>query len=144
MKIQVLISSLIFAFIFLATSCSNDIEIQQLIMVEKRVGNENKYEEFKVVTDSQEVVRIKVLLDETDWENVKVDMVRLPDYKFHFEYPDKGIESNTVQHSVWLSPKNIKKLEVAIEGQSKYAQLTNVASEILFEIITGEKLLNFK
>lgn len=140
---KILIFSLIFAFLFLITGCSNDIE-RQIIMVEKRVGNENKFEGYKEVTNGSKVVRIKVLLDDTNWENVQVDMDRPPDYKFHFENPDKGIESNTVQHSVWISLKNKNKLEVAIEGQSKYAQLSNVDSENLFEVITGDKLPNFK
>ena len=144
MKIQRLLFCLIFAFVCLATGCSNEIENEeQIIMVQKRVGDENKYEDFKEVTDNEQVMSIKELLDDTDWENAKVNMVRPPDYKFHFEHTDKGIKSNAVQHSVWISP-NKDKLEVVIEGQSKYVQLTKEDSAILFKVITGEKLTDLK
>jgi ribosomal protein L19 len=134
--------------VFLVTGCSNGIENEeQKIVVQNLVGYyESKPLEGKVdlyeVTEDKKVLKVKEILDETDWENAKVNMVRPPDYKFHFEYINKDIESNTVQHSVWISP-NKDKLEI-VRGNDEYAQLTKENSAILFEIITGDNLSDLK
>lgn len=64
------------------------------------------------------------------------------DYQFFFHYINKNIKSDALQHLIWISP-NKDKLEV-VRGNDEYAQLTKENSELLFEIITGEKLANLK
>lgn len=144
MRFQKLLFVLITVMLFLVTGCSGEIENEeQTIIVEKRIGDENMYGSFKEVTDNEQILSVKEILDNVYWENAKVNMSHPPDYKFHFQYINKDIESNPVQHSVWISPSK-DKLELVIEEQSNYAQLTKEDSATLFKIITGEKLVDLK
>jgi hypothetical protein len=143
-----LLFALIIIFVLIITGCSIGIENEeQKIVVQNLVGYyESKQLEGKVnlneVTEDKNVLKVKQILNETNWENAVVNMVRPPDYKFHFEYIHKDIESNTVQHSVWISP-NKEKLEIVREND-EYVQLTKENSAILFEIITGDNLSDLK
>ncbi|WP_342515545.1 hypothetical protein [Sutcliffiella sp. FSL R7-0096] len=55
--------------------CSNDIkagvEGEHTIEVQRHLGDKNKYEFFKVVTDEEEVINVKCLLDRLNWQNAK-------------------------------------------------------------------------
>jgi hypothetical protein len=135
---------LITTFLIIITGCSNGIEKEeQIIEVQKRVGNENKYEDFRKITDPKQVLKVKEILNKTKWENEKVNMSRPPDYQFVFLFKNPDIiQEKVVLHSVWISP-NKDKLEI-VQGDNQYAQLTEENSANLFEIITGGKLTDLK
>ncbi|MDF9759493.1 hypothetical protein OKW24_001266 [Peribacillus simplex] len=123
MGIHKLLFVFIFVVIFIATGCSGGLENEeQKIDVQKRVGDENKYEDFKVVIDNEQVLKLKEILDETNWENAKVEMPCPPDYRFVFQFKNPKIEAKAVLHEVWISP-NKDKLEI-VQGDNQYAQLT--------------------
>lgn len=129
--------------LFLA-GCSNDLkDEEQRIEVQKYLGNENQYEDFKEINNNEQVKKVKEILSDIDWENAKVSMVRLPDYRFGFQYKDPNIEAKAVLYELWISP-NKEKVELVIDSESKYAQLDKEKSAVLYEMITGEKLSDLK
>jgi hypothetical protein len=71
--------------------CSKEIINEEIkneghkIVVEKRVGEADKYDYFNEISDSEEVQKVKDILDKISWENIQVSMVHPPEYKFHFE-----------------------------------------------------------
>lgn len=124
----------------LIAGCSNPIgSEEQNIVVQKRIGEENKYEDFKEISDSKQVQQVKEILNDIHWENAKVDMARPADYRFGFQFKNPNIEAKAVLYELWISP-NKDKVELVIDAESKYAQLDKNKSAILFEILTGEKL----
>ena len=125
-------------FLVLILGCSNEIKNEgNEIVVEKRVGDENKYEHFNEINDIEEVQKAKGILDKTSWENAAVSMAHLPHYKFQFV--DTNKKSNGLIYDLWISP-NKDKVELVIEGESKYVQLNKEESAELFEIIVGKNL----
>ncbi len=140
MRLHKLFFCLIATFLIILTGCSNKIENEeQKIAVSKRVGNENKYEGFRGINDSKQVLKVKEILSETDWQNAKVDMSRPADYLFVFKFINPEIKAKAVLYRIWISP-NKDKLEI-VKGESQYAHLTKENSAILFKIITGDELV---
>jgi hypothetical protein len=111
---------------------------EQYIKVEKRVGDENKYEDFKKITAKTKVQKVKDILEDSDWENAKVSMVRSPDYRFVFQFKNPEIKTKAVLYELWISPKK-DQVELVIDAQSKYIQLDKKKSASLIEILTDEK-----
>ncbi|MCM3412644.1 hypothetical protein [Metabacillus litoralis] len=142
-NLQKIFLSLITILLIIVTGCSNVIEKEeQLIEVQKHVGNLNEFEDFRKITDNKKVQNVKEILNETDWENAKVSMSRPPDYQFVFQFKNPNIEVKAVLFRVWISP-NKEKLEI-VQGDNQYAQLTKEQSAIMFEIITGDKIAKLK
>ncbi|MHC2832012.1 hypothetical protein [Bacillus sp. F9_6S_D1_P_5] len=124
--------------ILIITGCSNVVgNEEQRIEVQKNIGD-NEYEDFKVVTDNNEVMQVKKILKDTTFENKKVEMSRPPDYQFVFQFKNPKIEAKAVLYQVWVSP-NKDKVEI-ISGDNRYAQLEEKNAATLFRIVTGEKL----
>jgi hypothetical protein len=124
--------------------CSNIIENEeQRIQVQKYMGNENNYEDFKEINQNERVKQVKEIVEDIDWENAQVSMVRPPDYRFGFQYKNPNIEAKTALYELWISPDK-DKVELVIDAESKYAQLDNKKSAVLFELITEEKLSDLK
>ncbi|MEK3808066.1 hypothetical protein MHB63_16220 [Bacillus sp. FSL H8-0547] len=121
-----------------AAGCSNGTAAES-IEVLQRIGDENKYEDFKVITDNEKVKKAEEIVDDADWENVKVDMARPADFQFSFPNP----EAKVALFELWVSP-NKDKVELSIDAESKYIQLDKNKSEELFEILTGEQLSDQK
>jgi len=122
------------------TGCSNQMgSEEQNIIVEKRIAETNNYEEFKVVTNNEKVQQVRQILDKADWEHAKVDMARIADYRFIFEFKNPEIQAKTVLHELWISP-NKDQVELAINVSSEYVQLDKKSSAELFKILTGKKL----
>ncbi|MEK4628788.1 hypothetical protein MKZ17_11330 [Solibacillus sp. FSL R7-0682] len=120
--------------------CSNEIETEeQYITIQKRVGDENKYEDFKEITDNEQVQKVKDILNDIDWENAKVNMAYPADYRFIFQFKNPKIEAKAVLYELWVSP-NKDKVELVIDAGNKYVQLNTSKSAELFEILTGGKL----
>ena len=124
--------------------CSNTTETEeQFIKVQKRVGDENKYEDFKEITENEPVQKVKDILNEIEWENAKVNMAHPPDYTFVFQFKNPEIEAKAVLYELWVSP-NKDKVELVINAESKYVQLDTGNSAELFELLTGGKLSEIK
>ncbi len=122
------------------TGCSNQMGIkEQNIIVEKRIVEANHYEDFKVVKNSEKVKKVRKILDKADWENAKVDMARIADYRFIFQFKNPDTEAKAVLYELWISP-NKDKVELVIDAQSKYVQLDKKSSSELFKILTSRKL----
>ena len=125
-------------YIFIITGCSIGLENEeQRIEVQKNIGD-NEYEDFKVVTDNNEVMQVKKILKDTTFENKKVEMSRPADYHFVFQFKNPKIEAKAVLYQIWISP-NKDKVEI-ISGGNRYAQLDEKNAATLFRIVTGEKL----
>ena len=133
--------SLISIFI---TGCAILTENEDMkIEVSKRINDENNYEDFKVVTNNEQVQKASEIIDNIDWEKAKVDMARPADYNFSFQYKNPEIEAKSALFELWISP-NKDKVELVIDAESKYAKLNQDKSTELYEIITGEKLSDQK
>lgn len=140
MKIQKLFLVLIVMFIFLVTGCANGfVNEEQKIEVQKRVGEGNKYEDFNEVADNQIVQKVKKILNDIDWESAKVNMARHADYRFVFQYKNSELEAKAVLYELWISP-NKDKVELIIDAESKYIQLNEKDSAVLYGILTGKDL----
>jgi hypothetical protein len=124
--------------------CSNLIENEeQRIQVQKYMGNENNYEDFKEINRNERVKQVKEIVQDIDWENAKVSMVRPPDYKFGFQYKNPNIEAKAVLYELWISP-NKDRVELVIDAESKYTQLDKETAAVLYELITEAKLSDLK
>lgn len=127
-------------FLVLIAGCSNGIKNEgNKIVVEKRVGEADKYEYYNEIKDSKEVQKVKDILTNISWENAKVNMAYPPHYKFHFEDTNEKNKLNGLIYELWISP-NKDKIEIVIDSESKYVQLNKEKSSELFKIITGKKL----
>lgn len=125
--------------IFIVTGCSNIVGNEdQRIQVQKRIGD-NEYEDLKVVKDNNEVLQVKKILNDTTFEDKKVGMSRLADYHFIFQFKNPKIEAKAVLYQIWVSP-NKDKIEIKA-GDNRYAQLEGKHAATLFQIVTGEKLV---
>ncbi|MGR5921857.1 hypothetical protein ACT7DD_23145 [Bacillus paranthracis] len=121
--------------IFIITGCSTGLENEeQRIEVQKDIGD-NEYEDFKVVTDNNEVMQVKKILKDTTFENKKVQMSRPADYHFIFQFKNPKIEAKAVLYQIWVIP-NKDKIEI-IAGNSQYVQLEGKNAATLFQIVTG-------
>ncbi|HDR7624223.1 hypothetical protein BW897_25410 [Bacillus cereus] len=139
MRIRNLTLVIVFMCIFIVTGCSNILGNEdQRIEVQKRVGDDN-YEDLKVVTDNNQVLQVKKILNDIHFENKKVEMSRSADYHFVFQFKNPKIEAKAVLYQIWISP-NKDKVEV-MAGDNRYAQLEGKNAATLFEIVTGEKLV---
>ncbi|WP_404828911.1 hypothetical protein [Solibacillus faecavium] len=124
--------------------CSNLIENEeQYIKVQKRIGDQNEYEDFKEITDNEQVQKVKDILNYIDWEITTVNMIRPADFRFIFQYKNPEIEAKAALYELWIS-RNKDKVTLVIDAEMKYIQLDTGKSAELFEIITGEKLSELK
>jgi hypothetical protein len=121
-------------------ACTTDIagNEKQNIVVEKQIGAENMYEDFKKITDNKQVEEVREILADVHWKEAPVDFIRPPDYRFIYEFKNPNIDAKPVLHQVWISPMK-DELEV-MQGPQEYAKLTKEDSARLFEILTGESL----
>ncbi|HDR4424011.1 TPA: hypothetical protein QCP59_004893 [Bacillus cereus] len=123
--------------ILIITGCSNIVGNEdQTIKVQKHV--DDKYEDLKVVTDDKQVQQVKKTLNDTTFENKKVEMSRPADYHFIFQFKNPKIEAKAVLYQIWVSA-NKEKLEIKA-GDNQYALLEGKHATTLFQIVTGEKL----
>jgi len=128
----------IFLVLLLIAGCSNSVKNEgNKIVVEKQVNGTDKYELYNEIKDSKEVQNAKDILNSIKWEDAKVNMVHPPEYKFHFE--DTNSKTSGAVYELWISP-NKDKIELVIDSESKYVQLSKAKSEELFKLITGENL----
>ena len=140
MKRFLLFIVFISVFLIVIAGCSNKIENQgNSIIVEKRIGEEDRYEPFKEITDGEAVQKIKDILNGVSWKNGDVKMATPGNYKFHFEGESKQSKSDKLIYYLWVSP-NKDSVHLVIEGESKLAYLSEIDSAELFETLTGGKI----
>lgn len=124
----------------LITGCSNPLKNEeQYIKVQKRLGDEANYEDYKEITNNDQVQQVKEIVGDIKWENAKVNMVRPADYRFLIQYKNPEIEAKAVLYELWIN-QNSDKVEIVIDAEMKYIQLDNKQSAELFELLTGEKI----
>ncbi|HGH7174181.1 TPA: hypothetical protein ACJMKJ_001699 [Bacillus wiedmannii] len=124
--------------IFIVTGCLNKLGNEdQTIEVQKYIGD-NEYKNLKVVKDNNEVLQVKKILNDTNFEDKKVEMSRPADYHFIFQFKNPKIEAKAVLYQIWVSA-NKEKIEIKT-GDNRYAQLEGKYAATLFRIVTGEKL----
>lgn len=136
-------------FLVLTTGCVNGIRNEKnkinnqgdKIIVEKRVGEADKYEYYNEIKDTKEVQNTKDILNSITWENAAVSMAYPPHYKFHFE--DTNSKSSGAIYELWISPDK-GRIELVIDSASKYVHLNKEVSGGLFKIITGKELDDVK
>ena len=109
----------------------------QKITVQKRVGKDNILEDFREVTDENQVRTAMEVVFNADWENAKVQMERYPDYQFQFPFKN-GIQGKIASYLLWVAP-NGGTIEMIGESD-EYVKLTKQDSATLYEILTGESL----
>ncbi|KQL33472.1 hypothetical protein AN959_17490 [Psychrobacillus sp. FJAT-21963] len=125
----------------MVAGCSNEIaNEEQKIEVQKRIDDENDYEDFKEITNNDEVQKVKEIVFDIEWENAKVQMEHPADYRFIFQYKNPNIEAKAVSYKLWISPNN-DVVEIVMEDDA-YAKLNKENSSIIIEIFTGENLPN--
>ncbi|MBL4934467.1 hypothetical protein JK636_01695 [Clostridium sp. YIM B02515] len=140
MKINKIIIVFIAIFLILLVGYLINIENDgDKIVVEKQVIGSDKYKLYYEITDSKEVKDVKTILKRINWENAKVSMAYPPQYKFHFEHIGEDQKAKELIYELWISP-NKDKIELVIDNEGKYIQLSKKDSEELFKIITCKSL----
>lgn len=101
------------------------------LIVLKRVGMENQYEEHKEIDDAHSVSMVNNILNAGEWEKVKFEMSRSADYKVHFQ-PTDGSEAKALLYEIWFTNGYA---EVYISGIHSYKKLSKEDSETINQII---------
>ncbi|MDZ5471379.1 hypothetical protein SM124_06425 [Bacillus sp. 31A1R] len=130
------------AFMFIS-GCSNVYDpLDQFVKVEKQVGTEEKYEEFRRITEKKKVEQVRqILYKDTKWEDAKVSMSRPHNFQVSFHSNNPNVEAKKVYFYIWISPEK-NRLEISTHLSNQYSQLTEKQSSILYELLTGEKLVD--
>lgn len=138
MKSMRLFICIIGVVLLLAAGCSNDLQhAEESLVVEKRIGNENNYKEFRENVNTKQVQRIKEIVKNADWIQEETEIVSYPDYKFSFRFTNPNVEAKAVLYQLWITPD---KKNVEITSDNGYGKMDEVLSVELFELITGETL----
>jgi hypothetical protein len=141
--------ALVMLFTIIVVGCSNggetkgssfviDLEFnleETIINVQERVGKENEYKDIKLINIVDQFKSVLEILNDTNWENAKVQMAQPPHYKISFIKKGSGEEIETF--FVWITPQKDRLEVVRVSGG--YAKLTKKNSDVLFEVLTGVK-----
>ncbi|MEH7380971.1 hypothetical protein V7138_10860 [Bacillus sp. JJ1533] len=117
--------------IFVMTGCFSD---EQYIKIQKRTGNDNNYEDYKEITNNEQVQKAKMIVDHADWEKAKVEMERPADYRFIFQFKNPNTEAKAVLYEIWVNNNSL----TLVSGSYKYVHLNEEDSKVLLEIVVGE------
>lgn len=120
--------------LLLTTGCLNDIQDQK-ITVQKRIGEENVFEDFKEVNSEKQVKKAINIVENANWISEVVEMKRYADYQFQFPFKNSS-DNKIASYSLWVS-QNGEKLEIVTDSD-RYVKLTKQDSENLYEILIGE------
>jgi hypothetical protein len=123
----------IYAFsLFTIIGCSIDETKDQQTIAVQTLGENHTYEDFREITNQEQVQKVKRVMKEASWEHAKTEMVRPADYRFVFEYHNSHIEAKPILYEIWISP-NEKQVEL-VKGEFKYVQLNEKESTFFLEI----------
>lgn len=112
----------------------NAEEFEQYIKVEKRIGDQNSFEDFKTISNHEQVEKVREILKEAEWEKAKVEREGPPEYQFMFIPKESTIEAKAVLYQVWIR-NNILNID---SGDNHNTQLDDENSKLLFDILIGE------
>lgn len=117
-----------------------EIESTGDIIIDIHDGNDNdKYEPFRMLNDSETFEEAIGVLDNAEWETVEVSMSRAADYRFEtIDNRDKEKRVSTTYY-LWVSMGG-KKVELVNEGKALYVQLSESDSEKLYKLLMGKNL----
>ncbi|MEI7027401.1 hypothetical protein WBG83_17070 [Paenibacillus sp. y28] len=125
----------------IAAGCSPKEALQQdsaapniNLQISKPDGRDDK--SVQLLKEPKVVEAVMNMLQQVPWENTKILMSRLPDYKITTvgtEHPD-SYESLTI--GVWVSSGQAA-IEVLIEGHNKYGKMSKLDSEKLLAILSA-------
>lgn len=101
------------------------------LIIAKRVGVENQYEDHKEINEKKSVSTVRNILNKGEWEEVKFLMTRPADYKVHFQ-PTDGSEAKAVLYAVWFT-NDIA--EIYISGIHSYKKTSQEDAETLGTIL---------
>ncbi|MDQ0232629.1 hypothetical protein [Metabacillus malikii] len=130
----------ILAVLFMTSGCLSELNGQK-ITVQKRTGEENIFEDFNEITQKNQVKKAIDIVNNANWEHVKVEMAEYADYQFQF--PPKNRKSNEhkiASYLLWISP-NSENVELHTDSD-RHVKLNRQDSADLYEILTGEALIN--
>jgi hypothetical protein len=116
--------------------CNNPKESytsQNLILRVSKVEGEN-FKFYKEIKNDNDVSTKMEILQNIDWEDKKVSMSRIPDYKIETVKTDPAVSYEPVTYNFWISP-NKDSFEIVMEGWSKYTKLTNEQSKVVKKIL---------
>ncbi|TDY02294.1 UNVERIFIED_CONTAM: hypothetical protein BJ099_11086 [Lysinibacillus xylanilyticus] len=136
MKKIILFFSLL-AVMLVTSGCLNEM-VGQKITVQKRTGEENIFEDYKEVNQKKQVEKAYGIVKNANWENTKVELARYADYQFQFPFKNSS-ENKIASYLLWITP-NGENLEI-VTDTNKYVKLTKQDSADLYEILTGEELI---
>lgn len=120
----------------LLTACLKPVfSGDQYILIEKRVGEEEKYEEFKKVTAQRKVEKVRAIIQNARWEKAEVERERPPDYLFFFQFKDSDVEAKAILYELWVSPAGD---HIELVRNNEHAQLDQGVSAEMMEILIDE------
>ncbi|MFC0189593.1 hypothetical protein ACFFJY_14910 [Fictibacillus aquaticus] len=107
------------------------------ITVQKHSGEGDSYEDFNEITEQKKVDKAIKIVKNNDWNKIKVEMSRYPDYRFQFSFKDDdNSEGKIASYSLWVNA-NGDHLQIVTDS-GNYVKLDEKNSKILFEILTDK------
>ncbi len=126
---------LLVSFCVLVSGCTLKT---QKITIQKRIGDENVFEDYKEVTQSKQVNKAIEVIENAEWKSNNVEMKDFADYQFQFPFKNSN-ENKIASYLLWINP-NGENLEIVTDND-RYVKLTKQDSADLYEILTGEELI---
>lgn len=114
----------------------NSDSSKQIITIQKRIGDNENYEELKEVTEEKKVQKAYNLVKKANWRNAKIERSRYPDYTFQFKTDSNSSEGKIQSYSMWVNGED--HIISLFTDSNNHVQLTKKDSKTLFEIITKQ------
>lgn len=115
------------SLIIFVVGCHQQAAEMRTLIIEKQTGIKDHYKQIKEIKGKDKIETVLDLLLSANWENAKVSMHHPPNYKINNLY------------NIWITPQK-NRLEIVIQGKSKYTKLSEKDSQTLYEIMTDKKL----
>ncbi|MFT4412831.1 hypothetical protein ACLM5H_03125 [Fredinandcohnia humi] len=117
----------IFLLLISILRCNNQVNLktEEKLIIKKLTEQKGQYDAIKEITDKEEIITFFTILKNACWKKVS-DKSRYPDFYINDKY------------AIWITSN--KRIRVKIEDISKDTLLPENDSNILYEIITDEKL----
>jgi hypothetical protein len=117
-KIRLIISLL--AVLLITSGCLSEMKGQN-ITVQKRIGEDEIYEDFKEVTQKKQVQKAIGIVGNVNWRIAKVETKHYADYQFQFPFKNNS-KDKIASYLLWVSP-NGENLEIFTDSD-RYVKLT--------------------
>lgn len=110
----------------------NDPNSIDKLIVEQRLGKDNRYELLQEINDTIVVNEAKLKLNDGEWSRVKFQWQTPPAFKLHFQPTDGSRQTSAVEYDVWFTNGYA---EIYISETHLYKKLSLKDSEMLKDII---------